>query len=146
MISALSKSTIEYQGEISGFHPICLKTYYGFPWKSKTVSAFYVWEILEKHFLVGLSHCFWSNFRLILSINGYSTVIDGSQNIKCREFCVKILHRDYREIVKQLQTMVPCEIQKIAKYIFQKWLFLQTKLLIYMCMCICICVCFNYFF
>ena len=64
---------------------------------------------------------------------------------------MKILFRDCHGIVKQLQTVVPCEIQEITKYIFEKSLFLQKKLLIYMCMCMCMyvymstCVCICVF-
>ena len=29
-------------------------------------------------------------------------------------------------------------ISIVAKYIFQKWIFLQTKLLVCMCMCVCV--------
>ena len=43
------------------------------------------------------------------------------------EFYVKILFRDSHEIVKQLQTALPCEIQEIAKYIFQEWLFCRKS-------------------
>ena len=53
---------------------------------------------------------------------------------------MKILYHDCQEIVKQLQPVVLCEIQKIAKYIFQKWLFYFCRK-IYECVCVCVCVC-----
>ena len=49
-----------------------------------------------------LLHCFWNNFRQISSINGYSNVINGNENFKSCEFCLKILHRECREVAKKL--------------------------------------------
>ena len=52
-------------------------------------------------FLIRLLRCFWKNFRWISSINGYFNTINGSKNIKCCEFCLKILYRVCREIAEK---------------------------------------------
>ena len=49
-----------------------------------------------------LLHYFLNNLMRISSINGYSNIINGSKNIKCCEFSVKILHRECREVAKRL--------------------------------------------
>ena len=49
-----------------------------------------------------LLHYFWNNVRWISIINGFFNVINGNKNIKSCEFCVKILHRECREVAKKL--------------------------------------------
>ena len=40
--------------------------------------------------------------QLQANFNGYSNVISGNENLKSCEFCVKILHRECREVAKKL--------------------------------------------
>ena len=49
-----------------------------------------------------ISLCSCEAVRQVSSINGYSNVINGNENFKSCEFCVKILHRECREVAKKL--------------------------------------------
>ena len=57
---------------------------------------------IRKAFLTRLICCFSNNFRWISSINGYSNIKNGRKNIKCCEFCVRVLYCDCLEIAKKL--------------------------------------------
>ena len=70
---------------------------------------------------------FWKSFKQISWINGYSNVRRGSKNIKCCRFCVKILYRQCREIVKKLyfKRSIICQLFQ-TNIFYQKYLTLQN--------------------
>lgn len=53
-----------------------------------------------------LLHYFWNNLRQISSISGYYNVINGNENFKSCEFCVKILHGECHEVAKKTIVLV----------------------------------------
>ena len=68
----------------------------------------------------------------------------------CYLLLYKYFHSLLRKDVSYMDPIIQNEnnelISIIAKYIFQKWIFLQTKLLVCMCMCVCVLYIYIYIY
>ena len=81
--------------------------------------------------LTRLLYYFWKNARWISEYHQIFHVINGSKNIKCCEFCVKILYRESREIVKKSYGLGEISSNNCLKqtYSDQKYLILYYKII-----------------